>query len=91
MIKKLLLSFVLGALVLGIVDYSQLSFADLSFSDGFGSKGNDNDEFDNPTDLAISNDGKKLYVVDSENNRIKMYDLTGGSNCPSGTDEIIED
>ena len=91
MIKKLLFSFVLGALVLGIVDYSQLSFADLSFSDGFGSKGNDNDEFDNPTDLAISEDGKKLYVVDSENDRIKMYDLTGGSNCPSGTDEIIED
>ncbi|MDH3780543.1 MAG: fibronectin type III domain-containing protein [Nitrosopumilus sp.] len=78
-------------MILSVFGFSQFSFADLSFSDEFGSVGDDNDEFDKPTDLAISNDGKKLYVVDSENNRIKIYDLTGGSNCPSGTDEIIND
>ena len=78
-------------MILSVFAFSQFSFADLSFSDKFGSVGDDNDEFDKPTDLAISNDGKKLYVVDSENNRIKIYDLTGGSNCPSGTDEIIND
>ena len=62
----------------------------ISFSDKFGSVGDDNDEFDKPTDLAINN-SDQLYVVDSENNRIKTYDLTGGDNCPSGTNEIIND
>ena len=91
MITKLLFFLVFGVLVFGIVDYSQFSFADISFSDGFGVKGDDDDEFDKPTDLAISEDGKNLYVVDSENNRIKIYELTGGNNCPNGTDEIIDD
>ncbi|MDH3395691.1 MAG: hypothetical protein OEL52_06005, partial [Nitrosopumilus sp.] len=78
-------------MILSVFGFSQFSFADLSFSEEFGDQGTNDDEFDKPTDLAISNDGKKLYVVDSENNRIKIYDLTGGSNCPSGTDEIIND
>ena len=41
--------------------------------------------------MVISKDGNKLYVVDSQNNRIKIYELTGGSNCPSGTDEVVND
>ncbi len=91
MIKKILFCILFGSLLLSGFAYSQFSFAAFLFSDEFGSQGNNDDEFDSLTDLAISNDGKKLYVVDSENNRIKMYDLTGGSNCPSGTDEIIND
>jgi len=91
MIRKVLFGILFVSLLLTGFAYSQFSFADFSFSDKFGSKGTSDDEFDMPTDLAISNDGKKLYVVDSENNRIKIYDLTGGDNCPSGTDEIIDD
>ncbi|MDH3780445.1 MAG: NHL repeat-containing protein, partial [Nitrosopumilus sp.] len=91
MISKSLFCLLFGTMILSVFGFSQFSFADLSFSDEFSSVGDDDDEFDKPTDLAISNDGEKLYVVDSENNRIKIYDLTGGSNCPSGTDEIIDD
>ena len=91
MIKKVLFGILFGLLLLGGVTFSQFSFADLSFSDKFGSTGNDDDEFDQPTDLAITEDGKNLYVVDSKNDRIKMYELTDGSNCPSGTDEIVND
>ena len=91
MIKKVLFGILFASLMLTGFAYSQFSFADFSFSDKFGSKGTSDDEFDTPTDLAISNNGKKLYVVDSENNRIKIYDLTSGNNCPSGTDEIIDD
>ena len=91
MIKKSLFFLLFGSLLLSVVAYSQFSFADFSFSAKFGSVGTDEDEFDKPTDLAISNDGKKLYVVDSKNNRIKIFELTGGDNCPRGTDEIIND
>ena len=62
-----------------------LSIADssdsISFSDEFGTQGNDDDEFDSPRDLAI-NDNQQLYVVDSQNDRIKVYELTDGSNLP---------
>ena len=71
--------------------FSQISFADLSFSEEFGSQGSDDDEFDTPTDLAISKDGENLYVVDSENNRIKIYELTDGDDCPKDTDDVIKD
>ena len=89
--RSLLFLVLFGSLVLTISAYSQISFADLSFSEEFGTSGNDNDEFDKPTDLAINNSGDELYVVDSENNRIKIYELTRGDNCSSGNDEIIND
>jgi len=89
MIKKLLCCLLFGSLLLSGFAYSQFSFADFSFSDKFGSQGNGDGGFDSPTDLAISIDGKKLYVVDSKNDRIKIFELTGGNNCPSDTNEII--
>ena len=63
----------------------------ISFSAEFGSQGADDDEFKKPSDLAISKDGTNLYVVDSDNNRIKIFELTGGNNCPSGTEEVVND
>ena len=91
MIRKSLAFLLFGSLLFGAFVYSQFSFADLSFSEEFGTQGNDEDEFDKPTDLAINNAGDKLYVADSHNNRIKIYELTGGDNCSSGNDEIIND
>ena len=80
-----------SSIIFSISAYSQISFADLTFSEEFGSEGASSDEFDRPTDLAINNNGDKMYVVDRDNNRVKIYELTGGDNCPSGTDEIIND
>ena len=91
MIKKSLFFLLVGSLLLSAFTYSQISFADLSFSDKFGSAGDNNDEFDKPTDLAISNDGERLYIVDSENDRIKIFELTSGDNCSSGNDEVVND
>ena len=48
---------------------------EITFSEEFGTKGDDNKEFDEPTDLAISNNGKNLYVVDSKNDRIKIFEI----------------
>ena len=91
MIRKVLFGMLFGTLLLGGLAFSQFSFADFSFSNEFGTQGDDEDEFDKPADLAISNNGKNLYVVDNKNDRIKIYELTGGSNCPSGTDDVVDD
>lgn len=56
----------------------------------FGSLGNDDDEFDKPTGLAISAENQKFYVVDSGNNRVQIFELTHGDNCPPGTDEFVD-
>ena len=89
--NSLFLAILFASLVFSVIGYSQVSFADLTFSEEFGSEGSGNDDFDKPTDLAINSNGDTLYVVDSENNRLKIYELTGGSNCSSGNDEIIDD
>ena len=89
--RNLLVLVLFSSIIFSISVYSQISFADLSFSEEFGTEGDDNDQFDKPTDLAINNNGDKLYVVDRDNNRIKIYELTGGDNCSSGNDEIIDD
>ena len=91
MLKKSIFFLVFASLVLSIVAFSQDSFAEFSFSSGFGTQGNDDDEFDSPSDLVLSKDGSKMYVIDSQNNRIKIYELTDGSSCPSGTDEVVDD
>ena len=75
MIRKVLFCMLFGSLLLGGFAFAQFSFADLSFSEEFGTTGDDNKEFDEPTDLAISNNGKNLYVVDSKNDRIKIFEF----------------
>ena len=60
MIKKVLFGILFAFLLLTGFAYSQFSFADFSFSDKFGSQGTSDDEFDMPTDLAISNDGTTI-------------------------------
>ena len=51
-------------------------------------RGSDDDEFENPSGMVIDETENVLYVADTDNNRIQMFQLTDGSNCPSGTDEI---
>ena len=35
------------------------------------------DEFDNPTDVIVDKNGKKIYVVDSDNHRISVFEDDG--------------
>ena len=91
MLRKSIFFLVFASLVFGIVGLSQDSFADFSFSEEFGTQGSNDNQFNQPTDIEVSNDGTKLYVVDSQNNRIKIYELTDGSSCPSGTTEVVDD
>ena len=49
-----------------------------------------NDDFTNPSFLLIDNTDDILYVSDSGNDQIVMFQLVDGNTCPSGTDEVID-
>ena len=49
-----------------------------------------NDDFRNPSYLLIDNADKILYVSDSSNNQIVIFQLVDGNTCPTGTDEVID-
>ena len=91
MIGKSQFCILFGSILLSVFAFTQFSYADLSFSDEFGSSGADDDEFNKPSDLALSRDGTSLYVVDRDNNRVKIFEITGGSSCPSGMEEVVND
>ena len=45
-------------------------FKDGTYVDSFGSKGEGEKDFNCPTDIAIS--GDKIYIADTDNNRVKV-------------------
>jgi len=55
----------------------------------FGSLGTDEGEFNDPTGLAYDTDGDLLYVADSDNDRIQIFEIVDGNTCPTGTVEIV--
>ena len=63
---------------------------EVCFVDDFGSLGSADGRFDEPTGLAFDEDENMLYVADTENNRIQVFEIVAGNTCPSGTDEIID-
>jgi len=56
----------------------------------FGSLGTDEGEFDDPTGLAYDSVNDLLYVADTDNNRIQIFEIVEGNVCPSGTQEIVD-
>ena len=49
-----------------------------------------NDDFQNPTFMIIDNSKQMLYVTDSGNDRIVIFELVTGTTCPSGTNEVVD-
>jgi len=81
------LSIMLGfTVLLGVISIPDIS-AEMEYYSKIGSSGTDNDELSGPTDVIISSNGRTIYVVDSENNRINVfeddgdYDFKFGSFC----------
>ncbi|BDQ31704.1 fibronectin type III domain-containing protein [Nitrosopumilus zosterae] len=60
------------------------------FVEEFGSSGDDNGEFDDPSGLAFDSTNNLLYVADTDNNRIQIFEIIDGTTCPSGTEEIVD-
>jgi len=59
------------------------------FVEEFGSVGTDEGEFNSPTGLAFDHANDLLYVADTKNDRIQVFELVDGNTCPQGTDEIV--
>ena len=59
------------------------------FVEEFGSSGTDDGEFDDPSGLAYDETNDLLYVADSDNDRIQIFEIVDGNTCPSGTEEIV--
>ena len=59
------------------------------FVEEFGTSGNDEGEFDDPAGLAYDSTKDLLYVADSDNNRIQIFEIVDGNTCPTGTEEIV--
>ena len=74
------------AVLLGMMSIPNIS-AELAYLSEIGSTGIGNDNLNGPTDVILSSNGRTIYVVDSENNRINVfeddgdYDFKFGSFC----------
>ena len=60
------------------------------FVEKFGSAGTTDGKFDDPTGLAFDSTDDLLYVADTNNNRIQIFEIVTGTTCPSGTEKIID-
>ncbi len=52
---------------------------DVCFKEEFGKQGDDDGEFDFPSALVLNTSDDLLYVADTNNNRIQIFELSGGS------------
>jgi len=86
--KSVFVIFFASLLFFGSFASSQMVYAEPSFSLEFGSSGDDDGEFDQPSGLALDTDSDFLYVADTDNYRIQIIDVDGS--C-SGNDELADD
>lgn len=78
-------NLVLGIMLIGMIAIIPTAYADVEFSFKFGTLGSDDDELDNPTDVVIKSNGREIYVVDNDNNRINVFDDDGDADFIYGT------
>jgi len=60
-------------------------YAEPEFSFKFGSTGTDDDEFNDPRDVILDKNANKIYVVDSNNDRISVFEDDGDFDFEYGT------
>ena len=87
-VKLVFCLFFAAMLFLGSITSSQMVSAELSFSLEFGSFGTTEGKFKSPSGLAFDRGNDLLYVADTDNDRIQIFDVDG--NC-SGSDEVADD
>ncbi len=56
------------------------AYAEIQFMFKFGTYGDQNKQLNAPTDITLDKNGRSLYIVDSGNNRINVFDSDDGDN-----------
>ena len=82
--NKLLIASSLAILMLGLASGHQ-SLAEMEYSSEIGSRGTSSGELMGPTDVAYHTSDRELYVVDSENNRISVFENNGSRETEFGS------
>ncbi|QLH11829.1 hypothetical protein DSQ20_03720 [Nitrosarchaeum sp. AC2] len=62
-----------------------MAYAEPTFSFKFGTFGTANNQLKNPHDVDVSSDGKSIYVTDTDNHRIIVFDDDGDYDYKFGT------
>ena len=62
----------------------------ICFVKEFGSLGDGDGQFDDPSGLAFDDSNDLLYVADSDNDRVQVFEIIDETTCPSGTEEVVE-
>ena len=97
---------ILGLLFTLCIVSIQFAYAEPQFSFKIGSSGTGDDQFNRPTDVIAHQNGREIYVVDSDNHRISVFksddgrynfqfgslcDVTSIQNCNSDADGAASD
>ncbi|MDH3780945.1 MAG: hypothetical protein OES15_08855, partial [Nitrosopumilus sp.] len=75
-------------MLFGSIAFVPISSYATTFSLEFGASGNDEGEFDKLSNVVFDTSNDLMYVADTDNNRIQIFDLDGS--C-SGSDELAND
>ncbi|WP_237698783.1 fibronectin type III domain-containing protein [Nitrosarchaeum koreense] len=74
-----------GVLLLISIVSVQMAYAEPMFSFKFGTFGTANNQLKNPHDVDVSSDGRSIYVTDTDNHRIIVFDDDGDYDYKFGT------
>jgi len=74
-----------GVLLLISIVSVQMAYAEPTFSFKFGTFGTTNNQLKNPHDVDVSSDGRSIYVTDTDNHRIIVFDDDGDYDYKFGT------
>ena len=77
-------TLILGLLLVACAASIPLADAKIEFSSKFGERGSGDAQLDDPVDLTVESNGRKVYVVDKNNDRINVF-VTGTPDARFGT------
>jgi len=81
LIKKIIFSFLFALCIISL----QTVYAETEFAFKFGTTGTGNNNLNDPTDVIVDKNGKNIYVVDSNNDRIIVLENDGDYDFKYGT------
>ena len=88
--QSLLVALSFAVLMLGLAS-GQQAFSEIEYDSEIGDRGTGDEELMGPADVVYNGDERLLYVVDSENNRINVFENDGEHDSEFGTFCSVDD